>query len=816
MTTSTVVPAVAAALASLLTLPAPPASASDQIPKAAWRRPMGQPLDNPGKKKPSINGRHIDDGYWQGAPVGGFGAGTFSRSYRGDFVRWHLKAGVHKYETVPANQFAMFQQAQGGPAKAVVLYAGKPAGNPLPGWSWTYPVGAGEYAALYPKSWFDHKPQPDMPARVVVEQFSPILPDNYKESSYPVALYTVHASNPSNRPVTVSVLLSWTNMVGWFRDTSTGFQNAINLSNRNAYRAEPLGGGAVMKGIVFDRLRRGPVTEDWDGQFAIAAAESPGVEVTTLTDFVAQGRGDEVWKPFAKDGRLPGGGLGVVSAGEPLAGAIAARFTLAAGQRRDVRMVLSWDLPVAQFGGGAKWHRKYTEFFGTSGTNAWAIAKTGLQQGDGWSAAIDKWQKPYVEDRSKPLWYRGMLWNELYALADLGTVWARPIDAAPATPWTFGYLECFDYAYYETMDVRFYGSMPLIKFWPEIDKGVMRAFADTVPRAWTEKQLWNWKTNTTGQPAFRLRKSKGAVPHDLGSPREDPFVFVNQFSWQNTDRWKDLNSKFVLLVWRDYVFSGRKDIDFLRATWPATKEALAYLLQFDTNGDGLPENEGFPDQTYDTWPVKGESAYCGGLYLAALRAAEEIAKIIGPSVGEPDAVRRYHDLFVKGQQSYLAKLWNGEYFRYDTQSEHSDDIQSDQLAGQWYASLTGLGDIVPPKMQQSALQKIFALNVMKFKGGQLGAVNGIRATGEVRASNEQVGEVWTGVTFGVASHMLLQGLRDEAFKTAWGIYAPTYERLGYWFRTPEAWDETGDFRASMYMRPGAVWAMEMKPPAPSR
>jgi hypothetical protein len=27
----------------------------------------------------------IDDGYWQGAPVGGMGAGTFSRSYRGDF-----------------------------------------------------------------------------------------------------------------------------------------------------------------------------------------------------------------------------------------------------------------------------------------------------------------------------------------------------------------------------------------------------------------------------------------------------------------------------------------------------------------------------------------------------------------------------------------------------------------------------------------------------------------------------------------------------------------------------------------------------------
>jgi hypothetical protein len=33
-----------------------------------------------------------------------------------------------------------------------------------------------------------------------------------------------------------------------------------------------------------------------------------------------------------------------------------------------------------------------------------------------------------------------------------------------------------------------------------------------------------------------------------------------------------------------------------------------------------------------------------------------------------------------------------------------------------------------------------------------------------------------------------------------------------WFRTPEAWDITGSYRASMYMRPAAIWAMEMTRP----
>ena len=103
------------------------ARADDGIPKAAWRRPLGLPLQNPGVKR---NPGDIDDGYWQGAPVGGFGSGTFSRTYRGDFARWHIKAGVHKYEPVYANQFAMFQQSEGdATGMAQVLMNDHPQGR---------------------------------------------------------------------------------------------------------------------------------------------------------------------------------------------------------------------------------------------------------------------------------------------------------------------------------------------------------------------------------------------------------------------------------------------------------------------------------------------------------------------------------------------------------------------------------------------------------------------------------------------------------------------------------------------------------------
>src|ERR1700687_4921733 len=787
---------------------APFSQAADDIPKAAWKRPIGAPMDHPGTKKTGLESQHIDDGIWQGAPVGGFGAGSFSRTYRGDFARWHMQGGVHKYQTVYSNQFAMFQKSEGdAQGVARVLSATHPQNGQLAAWQWDYPVGAGNYAALYPKSWFDYR-WDKFPAHVTVEQFSPILPDNYKETSYPVAVYRWHAENPSSKRVTVSILLSWENMLGLFRNFRRDLGGGINAGNFNHIEQESTAAG-TMKGVVFDRNHLGPVTEGWDGQMTIAALESPGVEVSYQATFDPNGNGSEIWQPFSKDGSLANNAEKWTSSGEALAGAIAVRFTLGPGEKRTIPMVLSWDLPVVEFGAGRKWHRRYTDFYGTSGVNSWAIARDGLKNASSWSDAINAWQAPYINDETKPLWYRGMLFNEMYVLADGGSFWGRPVGTDPKAPPVYSFMECYDYPYYETLDGRFYGSLPLLQFWPEVEKGVMREFADTVPQESTERMVWIWKSQQTNSPNFRIRKAKGAVPHDLGVPEEDPFKQINQFSWQDTNGWKDLNTKFVLMVYRDFVLTGSKDKEFLRYAWPAVKESLTYLQKYDTDGDGIPENQGYPDQTYDEWVVRGESAYSGGLWLAALRAAEEIGK----QLGDNTAASQFHVLFAKSQASYIKKLWNGEYFSYDTQSPYKNNIQADQLAGQWYANMTGLGDLVPHEMQMSSLKKIFDFNVMKFADGSMGAVNGMAPDGTLifLKDNQQVREVWTGTTMGVAALMLSEDMRDQAYKTIWGIYHTTYETKGYWFRTPEAWDITGNYRASMYMRPAAIWAMEMMP-----
>jgi non-lysosomal glucosylceramidase len=251
--------------------------------------------------------------------------------------------------------------------------------------------------------------------------------------------------------------------------------------------------------------------------------------------------------------------------------------------------------------------------------------------------------------------------------------------------------------------------------------------------------------------------------------------------------------------------SGRSDKAFLQYNYAAVKQAMQFLRQFDRNGDGLIENDGYPDQTYDNWAAHRESAYSGGLYLGALRATEEMAKVLGDAATATDT----GSLFKRAQQAYIKHLWNGTYFNYDVGSSYKDSVMAEQLAGQWYATLTGLGDLVPREMQRSALQHVYEYNVMKLANGTMGALNGISANGELLKDDEQTEEVWSGVTFAVAAMMLQNGLREDGFNTAKGVYNVVYEEKGYWFRTPEAWDTKGYYRASMYMRSGSIWSMEM-------
>ena len=91
----------------------------------AWRWPIGLPYDGPERARQDVSQPLIDDGPWGGVPLGGLGAGSIGRTPRGDFARWHLDVGRHRFETIPADQFSVYV-ARGGASSAHVLSTIRP------------------------------------------------------------------------------------------------------------------------------------------------------------------------------------------------------------------------------------------------------------------------------------------------------------------------------------------------------------------------------------------------------------------------------------------------------------------------------------------------------------------------------------------------------------------------------------------------------------------------------------------------------------------------------------------------------------------
>jgi len=781
---------------------------------------------------------NLDDGPFHGMPLGGFGAGCVGRSHRGDFNLWHIDAGEHVFQSMPACQFSVFEQG-GDRTQACALSTEAPEDGSLSTWKW-YPSATdprflqetgdlsgstGAYHALYPRSWFTYENV--FQAQLTCEQFSPILPHNYQETSYPVAVFVWTAHNPTDQPLTLSIALTWQNMVGWFTNTLAAPEVRVRDDGSPVYEYQPPLGNSTgnftewvqegpLVGCVMRRQRHnGTDPQEGDGEWAIATHLAPSDDLFYHTRWNPAGDGSDLWENFSKDGSLPNvHDATPAGQGEQVGCAIALRFTLAPGETRQIPFVLAWDFPVMEFAKGITYFRRYTDFFERTGENGWAIARQGLLYWQDWQRHIQQWQAPILERQDLPDWFKMALFNELYDLTDGATLWSAASDRDPMGQ--FAVVECLDYRWYESLDVRLYGSFALLHLFPELEKSVMRAFARAIPAEDSRLRKIGYYF-TQGQESPDVpRKVANATPHDLGAPNEHPWEQTNYTSYQDCNLWKDLGSDFVLLVYRDFVMTGSTDYQFLQDCWPAVVAALAYLKTFDLDGDGIPENSGAPDQTFDDWRMQGISAYCGGLWIAALEAAIAIEKALEthtphptphtPHPSTPHTPHPWQHWLTQSRALYHNALWNGTYYRLDTGSG-SDVVMADQLCGQFYARLLGLPDVVPSDCALSALKTVYETCFLKFHNGQFGAANGLRPDGSpVNPNDTHPLEVWTGINFGLAAFLIQMGLRDEAMQLTEAVVRQIYDN-GLQFRTPEAITSVGTFRASHYLRAMAIWAV---------
>lgn len=376
------------------------------IPPYTWQRPIGLGWDKPYTVRTASN---LDDGPWHGMPLGGFGAGCIGRSSRGDFNVWQVDGGEHIYKSIPACQFSVFEQPANSTSQAYALCTQPPEDGSLDTWQW-YPSqgrgardegrepttnyqskidSTGTYHALYPRSWFVYENV--FQTQLTCEQFSPILPENYQESSYPVAVFEWTAHNPTDAPVTISIMLTWQNMVGWFTNAVKSPQVQLRDDGSPVYEYQPkladsqgnfnqLVEDKDYIGCVLGRVSSNENLEEGEGQWCIATPKSPEVEVTYHTRWNPSGTGEDI-SEFAQYGSLPNCQNETPADGqEQVAAALAVRFTLQSGETRTVPFSLAWDFPITEFAANVKYYRRYTDFFGRTGKNAIAIALTALQQ----------------------------------------------------------------------------------------------------------------------------------------------------------------------------------------------------------------------------------------------------------------------------------------------------------------------------------------------------------------------------------------------------------------------------------------------------
>jgi hypothetical protein len=238
----------------------------------------------------------------------------------------------------------------------------------------------------------------------------------------------------------------------------------------------------------------------------------------------------------------------------------------------------------------------------------------------------------------------------------------------------------------------------------------------------------------------------------------------------------------ILKAYREHQMSA--DNAFLKRNWPRIKAALEYSMSRDSNGDGLIE-----DSQHNTFDInfEGPNTFVGSLYLAALRAGEEMAK----EMDDKPFAERCRKIFASGSKLAVERQWDGEYFiqlvdlEKHPKFQYADGCLSDQLFGQGWAHQLALGYIYPAQNVNKALQSVWRYNWAPDVGpynavckperwfarpGEAGLFTCTWPKSDYMAEGVRYrSEVWTGIEYQVAGNMVWDGMVDEALAICYGI-----------------------------------------------
>ncbi len=643
-------------------------------------------------------------------PLGGIGTGTVSLGGRGDLRDWEVMNRPAKGFVPPTNWrdggpfFALHVHAEDGTSSAtrclegpldVGLYEGE-MGSPAPNHGLPR-FRQCQFKAVYPFGQV-HLADPDLPVKVRIRAFNPLIPGDADASGYPCAVLRYRVTNIGDQPLNASVCGSLPNFIGYGLDMEA-------TDNINTFRQDSgvQGVALISKDVPQD-------SEFW-GTLALVTPVMEGV--THRTAWREGGHWGEsildFWDDFGADGALsPREAEGD---NHPMA-SLNIAFALPPGASHEVTFILAWHFPNRQ-----TW-TPYTCECGASDPRNTIGNYYATQFDDAWDAAETLAQRlPELEAQTR-------MFVQALCDSDLPDVIK---EAALFNLSTLRTQTCF-----RTPDGHFFAWEGTCN-----QRGCCHGSCTHV---------WNYEQATAflfGELARSMREVEF-----LHATRDNGFMsFRVNLPLDRTAEMgtaaADGQMGCVIKAYREWQLSG--DDAWLRRLWPKIRKALEFCWVpggWDADQDGV--MEGCQHNTMDV-EYYGPNPQMGLWYLGALRAAEAMATY----VGETTFAAHCRALFEQGSAWLDAHLFNGEYYEHRIQLPKDPDAIAeglrmpwsasrpdhedyqlgegclvDQLVGQLLAHVCGLGYLVKLEHVRTTLKSILKYN---WRDSFVGHFNNMRS-----------------------------------------------------------------------------------------
>jgi uncharacterized protein (DUF608 family) len=741
-----------------------------------------EPEDNlaEGKKARTNNGRAFNGAYKKeeltriAFPIGGIGAGMFCLEGAGALSHMSIR---NKPEVF--NEPGIF---------AAICIPGLPHGaklleGPVPEWKLFGAPGTGNGAAgatyglpRFSEATFEARfpfgtvklSDPDLPLAVTLTGWSPFIPLDEDNSSLPVGCLEYSFTNRSNAGVNAVFSFNTRN----FLATEEGAENRIL----------PADHGFVLQQAA---AKEKPQTE---GYFAVFTDDP-----ATVVDHCWFRGG--WWDPLTMAwNRIRDGAVTAIASAEKNApgASIYLPFSLAAGKTKNVKVSVAWFVPQSDLHVGEPGPDEKKDCDPLTGCCS-SPSDLGISE-----------SQPFHSPNYKP-WYSGRFQN----ITELITYWkAHQSDLYDKT-------RLFTKAFYEC-------TLP-----PEVMEAVAANLtilkSPTVLRQ-PDGRMWNWEGCGDNQgcchgSCTHVWNYAQALPH-LFPTLERSLRHTEFCENQNMEGHQGFRANMpispvkhdfhaaadgqlggILKVYREWRISG--DGNWLRKIFPMVEKSMDYCIRtWDPRGRGIVEEPHHNTYDIEFW---GPDGMCTSFYLGALSAMIAMGKFLGAST------QHYQDLYQKGRQFMEEKLYDGEYFFQDIEykglnapdpataksygGEYSAEAiamlqkegpkyqygkgcLSDGVLGAWIGKMCGLPDFIDPSKIKSHLAAVYKYNLRKDlrehanpqrPAYALGREGGLLLCtwpkgGKLSLPFVYSDEVWTGIEYQVASHLMLEGKVREGLE----------------------------------------------------